>query len=174
MFSSVWTTPQYGERNNPDAEDRIAELLRHWRERQWPVIYGRYNSRRSDSPLHRDAPGNRIKPHVAPQPGEFIADKSVNSIFKAAGIVAYLHNLGVCDLVFVGIATDACVSASVREARDLGFTAWVVDDACATFERKSVSDTKIPASVVHDIELGILSTAGTKVISTAEALEFVA
>lgn len=166
--------PQYGQRNNPDAERRITDLLAVWRRKKYPVIFGRYNSRRHDSPLRRGSGGNRIKALLAPRAGEFIADKSGNSIFKARGFTPYLKALGIRELVFVGIATDACISASVREACDLGYSAWIASDACATFDRQTVAGRRVRADLVHDIELGILHSAGVRVFPTVEILRRIA
>jgi len=162
---------QYGPRNNPEAELRIAELLSAWRAQKWPVIFSRHNSRRPDSPLRQGAPGNQIKRQVTPLPGELILEKSVNSVFKADGLIPHLRKLGAPELVFVGLATDACVSASAREAKDLGFSVWVAGDACATFDRRSAHGDILPASLVHEVELGILHSAGIHVLATAEILK---
>ena len=162
---------QYGPRNNPEAELRIAELLSAWRSKKWPVIFSRHNSRRADSPLRQGAPGNRIKPQVAPLSGELVVEKSVNSIFKADGLIPHLKKLEISELVFVGIATDACISASAREAKDLGFSVWVSKDACATFDRRSMNGELLPASLVHKVELAILHTAGIHVAATSEILK---
>jgi nicotinamidase-related amidase len=166
--------PQYGPRNNPDAEKRIAELLAVCRREQIPVIFSRYNSRRADSPLWRGEPGNAIKREVAPLPEEFVVEKSGNSVFKGDGLIAHLKSLGTTDLVFAGIATDACVSASVREARDLGYVVRIVEDACATFDRRTCDEKLFPAAVVHETELGILNAAGVGVYSTGETLKYLA
>lgn len=162
---------QYGMRNNPDAELRIAELLNVWRSAELPVIFSRYCSLRSDSPLRKGEHGNRIKPQVAPILGEFVVEKTGNSIFKADGLIPYLKELAVSELVFVGIATDACVSASAREAKDLGYSIWIVADACATFDRCTASGSRLAASLVHEVELGILHSAGVRVCAASELLQ---
>lgn len=162
---------QYGPRNNPEAELRISELLGAWRAKNWPVIYSQHNSSRANSPLRHGAPGNRIKSQVAPLPTEFVVGKNVNSVFKTDGLISHLKKLAISELVFVGLATDACVSASAREAKDLGFSVWVAGDACATFDRRSVKGELLPASLVHEVELGILHTAGIQVLVTSEMLK---
>jgi nicotinamidase-related amidase len=161
---------QYGPRNNREAESHIAQLLGAWRGVQWPVIFAHYNSPRMDSPLRAGAPGNRIKQQVAPLPCEFIAEKSVNSVFKAPGFVSHLEKADIRSLVFVGIATDGCISASAREAKDLGYSVLIVADACATFDRRGVDGRSLAARLVHEIELGILCSAGIRVLTTTETL----
>ena len=41
--------PKLGPRNNPQGEDRIAELLEHWRATGRPVIHVQHLSRSPDS-----------------------------------------------------------------------------------------------------------------------------
>lgn len=164
--------PQYGPRNNPAAEKRIAELLAVSRLEGVPVVFSRYDSKRPDSPLRRGEPGNAIKHEVVPLSGEFVVEKAGNSIFKGEGLVGYLKSLEVSELIFVGIATDACISASVREARDLGYGVRIVEDACATFDRRTAKGKVLPAILVHETELGILSAAGVGVFSTRETLNY--
>lgn len=166
--------PQYEPRNNPEAEKRIAELLAVCRRAQVPAIFSRYNSRRANSPLRRGEPGNAIKREVAPLPEEFVVEKSGNSVFKGEGLIVHLKSMGISELVFVGIATDACVSASVREARDLGYVVRIVEDACATFDRRTTGGKLFQAAVVHETELGILNAAGVGVYSTGETLKYLA
>ena len=162
---------QYGPRNNPDAELCIVELLNAWRSEGLPVIFSRYCSLRLDSPLRKGKPGNRIKARIAPLTGELVVEKSGNSVFKADGLVPYLKKYGISELVFAGIATDACVSTSAREAKDLGYAVWIVADACATFDRYTASGSRLAASLVHEVELGILHSAGIRVWSTSEMLQ---
>jgi len=41
-----------------------------------------------------------------------------------------LRQHGADDLTIVGLATDYCVKATVLDARDLGFTVTVLENAC--------------------------------------------
>ena len=47
--------------------------------------------------------------------------------------------------MIVGIATDACITATAREAKDLGYEVTIVSDACATFERSGPGALRYPA-----------------------------
>jgi nicotinamidase-related amidase len=162
--------PQYGARNNPDAEQRIAELLAVWRENNLPVIFGQYLSSRADSPLRPGSPGTAIKRTVAPLPGEGVMEKRGNSMFKGTGLDEHLRKLGVKKLILVGLATDACISASARESKDLGYATTVVEDACATFDRRGLKGERLPATQVHEMELSILQAGGVAVCSTTEVV----
>src|SRR6185369_12671726 len=59
--------PRWGsDRNNPQAEENIGRLLARWREKGWPVIHIRHQSRDPRS-SYRDSP---FKDEVMPLPGE--------------------------------------------------------------------------------------------------------
>jgi len=163
--------PQYGLRNNPDAETRIAELIDAWRRNDLPVIFGRYLSGRAESPLRPGQPGAAIKQMVAPIAGELVVEKRGNSIFKGTCLDEHLQRISARRLVFVGLTTDACISASVREAKDLGYAVTVVEDACATFDRRGLGGRLLPASQVHEIELGILQAGGVVIRTTATMVQ---
>ena len=44
-----------------------------------------------------------------------------------------LRNIGIQNLVIVGVVTSGCVEISVRDASDRGYGVILVDDACATW-----------------------------------------
>ena len=48
----------------------------------------------------------------------------------ATGLESYLHEQGISELYFAGLATDYCVLYSVRHAHELGFHSTVIVDAC--------------------------------------------
>jgi nicotinamidase-related amidase len=162
--------PQYGARNNPEAERRIAELLEFWRRNNMPVIFGQYLSSRPDSPLKPGNPGTAIKQAVAPIAGEPVLEKRGNSMFKGTGLDDRLRELGVKKLILVGLATDACISSTAREAKDLGYATTVVVDACATFDRRGLKGERLPAMQVHEMELSILQAGGMTVCSAASVI----
>ena len=53
-----------------------------------------------------------------------------NKQLQSTGLESYLHEQDIEELYFAGLATDYCVLYSVRDAISLGFTAYVVVDAC--------------------------------------------
>ncbi|MBB5516385.1 nicotinamidase-related amidase [Rubricella aquisinus] len=150
----------WGPRNNPDAEQRAADLLHHWRAQNWPVIHVRHDSTNPKSPLQ--GPGIEIKDEVAPLPHEPVLTKSVNSGFIGTDLEARLRNADATDLVICGITTPHCVSTTVRMAANLGFTVQVAADACATFAaaaNTSFDDGPSPtAEEVHRAALSHLHT----------------
>ena len=94
---------RWGPRNNPQAEDRIAQLLAVWRATQRPIIHVRHMSREPQSPYRPQQPGNEFKPQVAPLPQERIVEKSTNSAFIGTTLEADLHAAGIDTVIITGV-----------------------------------------------------------------------
>jgi nicotinamidase-related amidase len=148
--------PRWGVRNNPQAEQRIADLLAAWRAAGRPVIHVQHLSVEPESPLREDAPGHLFKAEAAPRDGEPVFQKHVNSAFIGTDLESHLRSNGIQELVVAGITTDHCVSTTVRMARNLGFKVTLVEDATATFERRGVDGTLYSADLMHNVELASL------------------
>lgn len=161
----------WGRRNNPQAEQRMAELLAAWRHAGWPVVHVQHMSQRAESPLRPGLPGNEIKPEVAPLPGEPLFRKKVNSAFSGTGLEDHLRRAGVRALVVAGLTTDHCVSSTARAAADLGFEVLVVADATATHERSGPHGAWYSAEQMHGAALASLHGEFAQVVSAAEVLE---
>ncbi len=162
--------PCWGRRNNPGAEDNIARLLDAWRDTSRPIIHVRHLSNEEGSPLRPGQPGYAIKDAARPLPGEPVVEKSVNSAFIGTGLEARLRAAGVTTLVIAGLTTDHCVSTTTRMAGNLGFTAYVVSDATATFDRTGPDGRRYDATTVHDLALASLHGEFATVVTTADAL----
>lgn len=159
-----------GNRNNPDAEVRLAELLAAWRARGWPVVHVVHDSQEPDSPIKRHLPGGVIKDAVAPQPGEPVVVKRVNSAFIGTDLDADLRRAGIRRLVIGGLTTDHCVSTSVRMAGNLGYDVTLLADGTATFDRRGPDGTLYPSAQVHAISLATLHGEFCAVLDTQAVL----
>lgn len=113
--------PHWGERNNPEAEANIARLLEAWRNIRWPIHHVVHDSREPDSLLRRYSPGNRIQAAAAPNAGEPVYRKHVNSAFIGTNLERDLRQNSIDTLVIVGLTTNHCVSTTARMAENLGF-----------------------------------------------------
>ena len=165
--------PRYGARNNPDAEQRIADLLAAWRDARRPVIHVQHLSLEPQSPLRAEAPGHAFKVEALPMPGEPVFRKHVNSAFIGTELEAHLRARGIGSLVIAGITTDHCVSTTARMAGNLGFAVTVVDDATATFERRGPDGAHYSADLMHRAALASLHGEFATVCSTRAVLETV-
>jgi biuret amidohydrolase len=79
------------------------------------------------------APGRELWPALAPRPGELVLSKPTLSPFNSTALDQYLHNMHVENLVIGGVLSNGAVETTARAAGDRGYTAIVVEDACAAF-----------------------------------------
>lgn len=162
--------PRWGARNNPEAEQRIAELLAGWRATGRPVIHVQHLSREPESPLREEAPGHAFKVEALPMPGEPVFRKQVNSAFIGTDLESYLRSRGIESLVIAGITTDHCVSSTARMAANLDFSVTVIDDATATFERRGPDGTHYSAELMHRVALASLHGEFATIRNTRDIL----
>jgi len=162
--------PHWGRRNNPQMEARIVELLDAWRASDRPVIHAKHMSVDPSSPLRPGQTGNDFKVRMTPRPGEYVVEKRVNSCFVGTPLEAELRRRRHDALVIVGMTTNHCVSTTARMAGDLGFAAWVVSDATATFDRVGPDGINYPAEQIQAIALSDLNGEFAAVVDTATVL----
>ena len=141
--------PYWGKRNNPQAESNIQLLLHLWRKKDRPIIHVKHCSREENSPFRESFKGNDFKPEMSPVDNELVIKKSVNSAFIGTNLEKYLKSNGFETLVIVGLTTDHCVSTTTRMARILGFSAILVSDATATFDRAGPNGVVYKAEDIH-------------------------
>lgn len=163
----------WGPRNNPGAEQNIAKMLEGFRAAGRPVIFIQHMSQEPKSPLRASEPGNVIKPEVAPK-GERVFQKTVHSAFINTPLERTLRGAAQDTLVICGLTTDHCVSTTTRMGSDMGFTVYLVDDACACHDRKTRDGRTVPAQQVHESELAALHNEFATVVTTQDVLDAVA
>ncbi|HSS07509.1 MAG TPA: cysteine hydrolase family protein [Rhodanobacteraceae bacterium] len=162
--------PGWGRRNNPEMETRIVELLNAWRASNRPVIHAKHMSADPTSPLRPGQPGNDFKVEVIPIAGESVVEKRVHSCFIGTPLESDMRRRGHDELVIVGMMTNHCVSTTVRMAGNLGFAAWVVSDATATFDRVGPDGIRYPAEQIQAIALSDIHGEFGAVVDTATVL----
>ena len=162
--------PRLGRRNNPQAEERMLELLALWRLRGRPVIHVQHLSRSPDSVFWPEQSGVEFQPRFAPQNGEWLIQKQVPDAFCASGLEAQLREAGIGQLIIVGVATNNSVESTARTAGNLGFDAWVAEDACFTFDKADYFGTPRTAEELHGMSLGNLHGEYATVVSSAQLL----
>jgi nicotinamidase-related amidase len=163
--------PSWGsDRNNPDAESKIASLLRHWRAKGWPVFHVRHVSREPQSTYRPGQPGAEFKDEVRPREGERIVEKHTNSAFIGTTLERDLRDSAIDTLVITGVITNNSVEATARMSGSLGFTTIVVSDATATFGRLDFAGQWRTSGEVHAMSLANLSGEYATVLTTEEVL----
>ena len=93
-------------------------------------------------------------PQIAPREDELIVDKLTSGAFNSSILDHSLRNMGVSDVVIVGIATDMCVFGTARVAAELGYNSLLCEDACATYTAKAQED----AMLMHARVFGRVAT----------------
>ena len=81
-------------------------------------------------------------------------DKLTSSAFHNTMLAHALRNMGIRDIVTVGILTDACVLGTARVAAELGYNSLICEDACGTNTQRAHDE----ALLVHARILGRVST----------------
>jgi len=76
--------------------------------------------------------GAEIHKNVAPLINEKIIIKSYPNSFYDTGLLEFLEENDITDLVICGMMTHMCVDATTRAAKDFGFNCIIISDACAT------------------------------------------
>jgi nicotinamidase-related amidase len=160
----------WGPRNNPQAEQRIAEAIAAWRAAGAPVIHVRHRSAEPGGSFVPGTPAFDFKPEAQPLEGEPVITKDVNSGFIGTDLEARLHAAGAETVVLAGLTTDHCVSTTARMAANLGFETWVLGDATATHERRAPDGELINAELMHRTALASLDDEFAEVLPTSDAL----
>jgi nicotinamidase-related amidase len=158
--------PGWAERNNPDAEGRVAELLTAWREAGAPVVHVRHESDSPEGRFRRGTSAFEFKPEAEPLPGEPVVEKRTNNAFVNTGLEERLRAGGTEQVVVAGLTTDHCCSTTARMASDLGFETWFVADATATHAREGFD-----AETMHRTALASLNGEFAEIVTTADAIE---
>lgn len=158
-------------RNSPEAEANAGRLLAAWRTTGRPVIHVRHLSLEPISGFYAGSPGAEFQDAFFPEPGEHVIDKHVTDAFANSGLERYLHLRSIRQLVFVGVATNYSVEATVRTAGCLGFEAVVVSDACFTFARADLSGQLRTADEIHLASLSNLDDEYAAIRTTDQIFE---
>lgn len=80
--------------------------------------------------------GAKFAEPFVPRDDEYVVSgRSGASVLKNSTLDPFLRNNGIDTLFFMGFATHVCVESSMREAHDIGYNAYLVEDACAAFEQ---------------------------------------
>lgn len=156
------------QRNNPDALDRIVDLLALFREIRAPIFHIRHAGQTLASRFHPDRPGHQVKDEVREVLGEPVLVKPVNSSFIGTDLEARLRAGGIRSLVIVGATTNHCVETTTRMAGNLGFDAKLVRDATWTFERTGPDGDHHTAEAIHAMTLANLTDEFAEIVTAAE------
>jgi nicotinamidase-related amidase len=144
-----------GRRCGQDVIPAVRELLDLFDSRDLPVFFCKLCSRRKDRsdlhpffretclegeklgfpdiyPLYSD-PMADITGEIDPPPGSVVLQKGRFSAFTDTDIAEKLEAKGVERIFFTGLATSQCVESTARDATDLGFSCFMVENGLADY-----------------------------------------
>lgn len=121
-----------------------------------PVYHVQHVSVEPMSSLSPHQSGVEIQEFARPLFNEPLFIKHVNSAFIGTDLEKTLRQNYCKDLVIIGLTTDHCISTTTRMAANLGFNVFVIEDATATFERRSHDGKYFSADEIHEAALASL------------------
>lgn len=157
-------------RNNPDALDRIVDLLAAFRAKGLPIFHIRHASTEPDSVFRPERTGFQVIPAALELPGEPVIVKNVNSAFIGTDLEARLRAGGHHMLVICGATTNHCVETSTRMAGNLGFDARLVRDAIWAYDRTGPDGDHHSAADIHAMTLSNLNGEFATIVTTGEVI----
>jgi len=98
----------------------------------------RFNVKEVDQLPNFMPPGSRereIPETVRPAKGDLILDKPTASIFVGTNFENMMRNRHITTLIFTGIATEAGIESSARDASNRGFYPVVVSDCVSSMDK---------------------------------------
>jgi nicotinamidase-related amidase len=110
--------------------------------------------------LPKNEHASQLVPELAPRGDEITVTKTTDSALTGTNLRLILHNLGIKNVICVGIFTDQCVSSTVRSLADESFNVVVVDDCCAA-----------GTDELHEKELAIINMIYCHVMNTDEFIK---
>lgn len=146
---------------NPEqASLQAAKVLKYFRDKGLLVVHVK----------HATSKDSLINKNVAPLKGEKVFTKHYANSFRGTGLLGYLRQNKINEVVICGMQTQMCVEATARAAADYNFDVIVIGDACATRNIVYKGDT-VKAADVQASTLGSIEGYYGKVMTTEEFLK---
>ncbi len=113
--------------------ENVRKLISEARKNGTEVVYVRHDDGEGQ-PLSKENEGFDVCREFAPEEGERVFDKSVNSPFRDSGLLEYLRGKAVKRLIITGLQTDFCIDAAVKCGFEHGFEMIVPEYCNSTFD----------------------------------------
>lgn len=157
-------------RNNSEAEQNIAKILEYWRSTNRCIVHAKHVSDSPSSHFYRESSGCDFLESLKPQKSEHVVQKTKSSAFVETDLEVLLTKQNATNILLVGFTANECIDATARDAAALGFTAFVVGDATATFDVRDPSGKLIKAERIHKLTLTNINAFYAKVVNTDDVL----
>ena len=162
--------PSWGQRNNLDAEEKIARLQAYFRQQQLPIIHIQHLSTNPNSLFYINSQTVAFQRKTTPLLGEVIISKKVNSAFIDTDLISCLEAEKINTLVIVGLTTPHCVSTTTRMSANLGFKTILIADCTASFPLADSQGRIYDAETVQQLSLVTLNEEFATILTLAEFL----
>ncbi|WP_408011570.1 cysteine hydrolase family protein [Pseudalkalibacillus sp. A8] len=163
--------PSWGKRNNHDAEENIADLIRYWRKHSRPIFFVQHVSDNPASLFYIKGEGVEFKGNCSPKSDEVTIRKKVNSAFIGTDLHQRITELDCKNVAISGLTTNHCVETTTRMAGNYGFNPILVEDACATFDRKGPDGKLHLAEDIHQMTIVNLHEEFAEIMTTGQLLQ---
>ncbi|MFY9536015.1 MAG: isochorismatase family cysteine hydrolase [Bacillota bacterium] len=124
-----------------DVIEAVRQEVEKARASGWPVVYICDSHSEDDSefemfPSHcvTGTPGADVVDELKPRPGDKIIPKRRYSGFFQTDLDLTLRELGVDEIVLVGVCTNICCLYTAADARNLNYKVTAVRDAMSSFD----------------------------------------
>ena len=157
---------------NPiEASLNARKVLKHFRANDLPIAHIQHLSANpAEMPIFVEGTkGAEIHDNVKPLEGEKVFQKHFPNSFRETGLLEYLKENEVTDVVITGMMTHMCVDATTRAAFDFGFNCTVIGDTCASRDLE-INGKTVKADDVHHAILAALDFFSANVKNTEEYL----
>ncbi|AZB23425.1 cysteine hydrolase [Chryseobacterium bernardetii] len=157
---------------NPiEASLNAGKVLEHFRKNNLPIAHIQHISANpAESPVFVEGKsGAEIHENVKPLPGENVFQKFYPNSFRETGLLDYLKENDVTEVVITGMMTHMCIDATTRAACDFGYKCTVVGDACASRDLE-INGKTVKADDVHHAFLAALEFFYAEIKSTEDYL----
>lgn len=162
--------PTQEARNNSEAENNIARLLAVWRAKRRKVIHVKHVSENPNSIFFKNSAGCDFLKMIHPIGDEPIVEKTKSSAFMNTSLEGLLNSFSCPDIILVGFTANECIDATARDAAALGFVAYVISDATATFDLREADGRLVKADRIHKLTLLNINAFSAKVVTTGQIL----
>ncbi|MEM2908387.1 MAG: isochorismatase family cysteine hydrolase [Candidatus Hadarchaeales archaeon] len=138
-----FVTGELGISRAKDIIPNIKKLLDFARAKGVPIIYACDSHSRDDAEVKLWGPhaiagskGAEIVEELKPREGDVLVKKSKYSPFFGTDLDRLLRDLGVTELVLVGVSTDICILHTAADAFYRGYGIFVPSDCVEAFTRE--------------------------------------
>ena len=157
--------------NPVEASLNAGKVIEHFRAKNLPIAHIQHVSANPEfMPIFLEGTnGVEIHENIKTLEGEKVFQKYFPNSFRDTGLLEYLKENDVTEVVITGMMTHMCVDATTRAAFDFGYKCTVIGDTCASRDLE-INGKTVKADEVHHAFLAALEFFYAEIKSTEEFL----